>query len=335
MKILSICIPAFNRPKKLERLLNSIDINPALVEIVIAEDFSQKRNEIIEVVKKFQSQTQYEVKLYLNNENIGYDRNIRKLVNLAQSKYIIFMGDDDTFVEAALDKLADFLNEHPLLGYVLKRHVLLKSDGSNEPFRYYKTTKFFEPGEQSYTELFRKSVFISGFTINRQACVSHLNDTFDGTLLQQLYLLAEVVMQHPSAYFDEPLTVGYDDGVPEFGTSETEKALYTPGKPTVDNSITFLSGYIKIAKFIDMKYDLALTHKIIRDLSNYSFPSLSVHRDKGYLEFVRYARRMQKLGFHGKYFYVYIIVLALLGVRIPASLIVLIKKIYGRTPQLT
>ena len=41
--IVSICIPSFNRPDQLIELLRSVDCNPTKIEIIICEDYSQKR----------------------------------------------------------------------------------------------------------------------------------------------------------------------------------------------------------------------------------------------------------------------------------------------------
>ena len=51
--LISICIPSYNRPVELLRLLDSIDCNFSDIEIVIREDFSPSRLKIRSVIKKF------------------------------------------------------------------------------------------------------------------------------------------------------------------------------------------------------------------------------------------------------------------------------------------
>jgi glycosyltransferase involved in cell wall biosynthesis len=330
----SICIPAYNRPEDLERLLKSIDADKGDVEIVICEDKSPKRHEIKTVVKDFEARSKYLIHLYLNESNFGYDKNIRELVQRASGKFIVFMGDDDEFVPGALDKLIGFLKNNQELGYVLKSHRFYFEDGKVEPFRYYEETKFFPAGFRTYTELFRKSVFISGFTINREHAKQYFTEEFDGSLLMQLYLLAEVTLKHPSAYFDEPLTQAYEGGTPFFGNSDAERDLYTPGTITIENSLNFLQGFFKITKFIDKNYEFDSTTPIKKDMSKYSYPSLAIQRDSGLGNFLNYVKRMKKIGFRGFYFNIYVIGLSLFGKKQCDTIIVFLKNSLGSTPRL-
>ena len=70
--ILSICIPTYNRPKELERLLYSIDSRRGKqIEIVIGENKSSKREEIKKVVESYQKKTSYVVNY---NQNADKER---------------------------------------------------------------------------------------------------------------------------------------------------------------------------------------------------------------------------------------------------------------------
>ena len=335
-KLISICIPAYNRPLELYRLLGSIDsLQNEKIEIIICEDKSPKRNEISQEVQKFISSKNYEVKYFENSENLGYDKNLKELISKATGDFIVFMGDDDTFIPQALDKLISFLESNSSLGYVLKSHQYIFKDARIEKFRYFEGNQFFSAGENTYIELFRKSVFISGFTINRNYIQDLLIDEFDGTLLFQLYLLAEVSMNHDCAYFDTPLTQALEEGIPFFGNSESEKGLYTPGTITIENSLNFLKGFFKITGFIDTKYKISSTEKIKIDMSKYFYNSLAIQREKGLKEFFRYVKELNKIGFNiTVYYYIYIAILVLFGKKNCDSSIVFLKKILDKTPKL-
>ena len=335
-KLISICIPAYNRPDELYRLLNSIDSKQIeKIEIIICEDKSPKRNEINQIVSQFIDESDIELKYFENSENLGYDKNIKELITKATGDFIIFMGDDDTFTPHAFDKLIVFLEYNNQVGYVLKSHQYIFKDGRVEKFRYFDSDKFFIKGEDTYIELFRKSVFISGFTINRKYISDLLIDNFDGTLLFQLYLLAEVSMNYECAYFDTCLTQAKEEGIPFFGNSEVEKDFYTPGMITVENSLNFLKGFFKITKFIDDKYNLSSTDKIKIDMSKYFYPSLATQREKGLKEFFRYIKELNKIGFNCTvYYYIYLATLTIFGKYICDSAIVFLKKILGKTPKL-
>jgi abequosyltransferase len=334
--LISIAIPSYNRPLELLRLLESIDTTKSeKIEIIICEDKSPKRKEINDVVSKFISKTNYNVKYFENPINLGYDKNLKELISKSTADFIVFMGDDDTFIPNALDKLIYFLEKNPSLGYVLKSHQYIFKDGRVEKFRYFDGNQIFKAGEDTYIELFRKSVFISGFTINRNYIKDLLVDNFDGGLLFQLYLLAEVSLNHDCAYFDTPLTQAFEEGIPFFGNSESEKGLYTPGTITIENSLNFLKGFFNITKFIDAKYNLNSTDKIKTDMSKYFYPSLAIQREKGLKEFFKYVKELNKIGFNiTVYYYIYIVALVIFGKKNCDSMVVFLKKILGKTPKL-
>ena len=71
-KLFSICIPSYNRPVEIRRLLDSIDtIHVNEIEIVICEDKAPKREEVRKQVFDFKSKTQYEVNYIENQVNCG------------------------------------------------------------------------------------------------------------------------------------------------------------------------------------------------------------------------------------------------------------------------
>lgn len=334
---ISICIPSYNRPQELSRLLKSINAsNPKDIEIVICEDKSPKRKEIKSEVEKFKKSANYAVVYKENRQNLGYDGNLKELIRNASGDWIVFMGDDDEFVSGALDKLIDFLRQNPDLGYVLRSYESVHLNGKIEKFRYYNDNHFFEPGLASFVALFRKSVFISGFTIRRPAVTDFLIDDFDGTLLFQLYLAAEVCLRHRAAYFDVVLTRQYEKELrPFFGTAGAEKNLYTPGAVTMKNSLNFLKGFFKITAYLDRKYNFNSTKIIKKDMSKYFYPALAIQRNKGIKFFFKYVFELNRLGFNITfYYYLYVIFLVLFGKRICDEGIRIIKNILGKTPKL-
>ena len=82
-----------------------------MIEIVVSEDCSPKKDEIAQIVKQFVSETDYYVLYNTNVYNFGYDRNLGKLIELAMGEYILFISDDDAFCGRALDKIVDTLRE--------------------------------------------------------------------------------------------------------------------------------------------------------------------------------------------------------------------------------
>jgi len=333
---ISICIPSYNsdnRPGNLGNLLKTIDIADAeAAEIIVCDDKSPRQEKVRKEIESFKRSTKYKVRYYENPINLGYDGNIKELAGRAEGEWIVFMGDDDEFVPGALDKLAKFLREHNDLGYILKSHITVRV-GGEEKFRYYAKTHFFPPGPDTLIQLFRKSVFISGFTIRREFLPPPVDD-FNHSLLYQHYLLGEVVLKYPSAYFDEPITLQYDDAV-EMPGETRELSTHVARTPSMQTSINFLRSFISIPEFFDKKYNLRISTAIKKDMSKYFYPSLSIHRDKGLKIFLGYVKEVNNLGFNiTVYYYLYIFLLIIFGKRFCDNGIKLIKKILGRTPKL-
>lgn len=334
--LLSICIPSYNRPQELIRLLESVDIvDCEKIEIVICEDYAPKRTEVRNAVKEFMKNSKYNIRYVENEVNLGYDRNLRECINQAKGTWIMYMGDDDVFVPEAMNGYIEFIEEHNELGYVLRSSQALHADGSIENFKYYEDTKFFEPGFDAYVQLFRKSVFISGFCFKREYALKNLTDRFDGSLLYQLYILAEICMEYPSAYYGNPITRSIDGGIPYFGTSEAEKDLYTPGTITVDNSVNFIKNFYIITDYMDEKHHINSTDYVKKDMSKYAYPILSIQRKKGAKEFRNYHKQLKQIGIAiTPYYYIYYWALLIFNERFCDKMIRGMKKALGRTPKL-
>jgi abequosyltransferase len=336
--LVSICILSYNRPEMLLRLLKTIDTQrPDQLEIVVCEDCSPRQIEIRSAVEQFQAQSKSKIVYHENEKNLGFDGNLCELVRKAAGKWLVFMGDDDEFIPGALDKYMNFCGQHPELSYVMKSHFTIYENNRKELFKYFKETTFFEPGVSSYVSLFRRSVFIAGFTIQREFALPYLTNRFDGTMLMQIYLLAEVVMIHPSAYFDEPFTQRYaslehDKNDVMF---DREKQKFVARQVTLKISLDFLDSFSKITRYMDDTYKLNSTALIKKDMSKYFYPSLAIHRDAGLPFFFNYVKELNKLGFNASVYYdIYVVLLTIFGKKTCDWGIYFLKTTLGRTPQL-
>ena len=330
---LSICIPSYNRPKELKRLVESIDCSFRDLEICICEDNSPKRVEIRSVVEDIKCP--YEINYYENTLNLGYDKNLRELISKAKGRWVIFMGDDDVFIPGELDKYINYLKENEDCAYVLRSYRNRYKNGNEEDFIYYDSNKRFASGIEAYLELFRKSTFISGFTFQREYSLDTLTDRFDSSLLYQLYMVAELTLNHPSAYYATPFTMAYEGGEFFFGSSETEKKFFKPNTIDVEGQTYFIGSYFKITQFIDDKYKIESTQIIKKQFSKYSYPLLAFVRGNGHEDFKRFRIELEKMGLNSSWlFYVYYYSLLLLGTNITKQIIIVLKKILRRTPRL-
>lgn len=336
---LSICIPSYNRPRQLGTLLTSIDCEPEEVEVVICEDAAPKRLDVRACVEEVCATSKYQIHYHENEVNLGFDGNLRRLVERASGEYILFMGDDDLFVPGALDSFITFLKQNLDKKYVLRSYVTIHPNGHTEHYRYLPKTTSLPPGEKTVAWLFKRSVTICGFTISRDAALKHSTADLDGTLLYQVYLMAQICLENESIYCDIPVAhavQSFREDKPMFGASAAEKTRYTPGSVTQDNSINFSAAYFEVTGYLDRLYNTHLTDLVRVDLSKYSYPFLSIQRKRGISAFLQYAKRLEnELGFGcTAYFHVYKWSLVLLGETTCDQIIMLIKRTVGHTPNL-
>jgi hypothetical protein len=121
-----------------------------------------------------------------------------------------------------------------------------------------------------------------------------------------------------------------------FGNAEAEKSRYIPGELSTNTSLNFVAGMIEIAEYLSVFHkDKELYNDLMNDIDNYSFPVLSVQRDKPVADFVKYFLSLRFLGLGiTPYFYLYFIVLLVFGRKNSYRLIILIKRVLGRTPTI-
>jgi glycosyltransferase involved in cell wall biosynthesis len=335
---LSICIPSYNRIFELQRLLESIDCDTSEIEIVICEDNSPNRCQIRDVVEKYASSSAYSIHYHENADNLGFDGNLRHLVEYARGDFVMFMGDDDLFVPKTLSRFVSFLKNNSDKLYVLRSYIVTHQNGQIEKFLYLPNTTVLSEGEETTAWLFKRSVTICGFTISRLQALEYATSDLDGTLLYQVYLMSQVCLRHKSIYFDLPFVQAvqtFREDKPMFGSSNAEKSRYSPGKVSADNSINFTKAYFEVTEYLDKKNQTNLTHLVRKDISKYSYPFLSIQRKRGIASFLRYAKRLDnEVGLGSTtYFHIYKWALVIFGERICDRFIAMIKRTVGYTPN--
>lgn len=111
-KLLSICIPTWNRASVLERTLNNI-ISQALefkdkVEICISNNGSTDNTK--EVVMKFKEKhPEILIKYNENERNLGPDKNLLKAIDMAEGDFAWTSSDDDSIANNGVKEVINFL----------------------------------------------------------------------------------------------------------------------------------------------------------------------------------------------------------------------------------
>lgn len=335
---ISVCIPAYNRAEVLPELLDTIlsqDFDD--FEIVICEDQSPQRVQIAEVVSRYNLVRPGLIRYFENARNLGYDGNLRNLIEKSQGEYCLFMGNDDLMCGGALAKVSAAISRHPNIGVLLRSYAAFEGSPDNivQTFRYFGQELFFPAGPETISTIYRRSVVIPGMVIHRDAALRWATNRFDGTLLYQLYLVANILADMNAVYLPDVIALYRNGGVPDFGNSAAEQGKFQPKEQTPESSIHFMQGMLDIALSVEVERKIHIFKPILQDIANYSYPILAIQAKKPLPVFLKYARSLAKLGL-ARYplFHVWFFAVLILGTKRVERIIGWIKKRLGHTPSL-
>lgn len=110
--LLSFCIPTYNRPNELERML--LGVAPQLekhkdeIEVIVKDDNSNDISELI--AKKILTEHNLEYKI-IRGEKKGIDPAVVELAEEARGEYLWWFSDDDELLPGAIDRVMDSIDE--------------------------------------------------------------------------------------------------------------------------------------------------------------------------------------------------------------------------------
>lgn len=336
---ITVAIPAYNRPEEIGPLLSSIlSQDYEDFDVLVVEDHSPRRAEIESVVlDKARAFPKRSVTFVSNPKNLGFDGNIRRVIELSKGSFTFFMGDDDILRPGALARVGAAIEKHPELGVILRAYeqVHLKTGEQLQVFRYFPEDRFFTRGPDAVRTFFRRSVSIAGYTVHTETARQASTSRFDGTLLYQLHLSAQVLMKRDGYFIRDILTAmrKNDEQRHFFGSAESEKSLFAPGALTPEHSLNFMRGMFNIARAEEEMLGVPLFEDIAKDIGNYSYPFLKLHAHS-VRTFLPYVRELAGMGLaRNPLFWTYSAALAALPVPVLDKLIVSLKKRLPATPR--
>lgn len=113
--LITIAIPTYNRSFFLKRLLYSIipqviELKDGKLEICISDNASIDNTG--EIVDEFKEEYPNLIRYRRNRDNLGFDRNLLRVIDMARGKFIWLFGDDDQMAEGGLARVVKFIKEH-------------------------------------------------------------------------------------------------------------------------------------------------------------------------------------------------------------------------------
>ena len=151
---ISVAMCTYNGARFLPEQLDSIGAQTRLPdELVVCDDGSADGS--TEIVRNFAKNAPFQVRLEINEANLGPTKNFEKAIGLCQGNLIALADQDDVWKSQKLSKLSMVLRENPRAGYVFSNAEIIDERGSRlggnlwDSVRFHGTLQngFFETGQ--------------------------------------------------------------------------------------------------------------------------------------------------------------------------------------------
>ena len=161
--LISVCVPAYNRPITIARLIQSFlaqDCDDS--ELIVADDSTTVS--VMEVVCSYNDPR---IRYHRNTKTQGYCINLRKAILAANGKYLVTMGDDDFFIEShALSRYIKVFESNPDVIFVDCNKLQVRINGKPDMvFRSFTHDEKYQAGEISLKRMWGRAAGLPGLSI--------------------------------------------------------------------------------------------------------------------------------------------------------------------------
>ena len=183
---ISICIPQYNRIDYLIQSLRIIEWQTySNIEIVVSDDCSIDDTE--KKIKILQKNYKYPLIYHRNKENVGYDGNYRKSIELASGDYCLVIGNDDSLNSPNdIQYLVDFLRENDLPEIGFCNYV--EDHDRNRIIARAPITGIIGSGHLVALKQYSCFSFVGGLIYKRSSFEEFDTGKHDGSIYAQMYL---------------------------------------------------------------------------------------------------------------------------------------------------
>lgn len=228
---LAVCIPNYNRPQELYRLLKGLadqiveDELSGQVELCINDDRSTENpDRVIEIIRKTYPEVQ--VTFQVNEKNMGLDYNFLQCVMISGGEYCWIIGNDDEPEEGALRKILNYVSDSAIdimvspfsmfdeCGNILATIEPVMTDSEQPVY-------FHTENPKEYEDLLRRSkdgnaltCFLSNVVFRRSRWVEHGNmfENKMNTIFIQIYMNLQTLKEGAVyAYIPEKIIKQHSD----------------------------------------------------------------------------------------------------------------------------
>ncbi len=200
--LLSICIPTYDRPKQVERLLR--ELPPQLVpgvEVIIRDDSSN--NETERLIESHRADPRIR---YFRGERMGVDRAILFLVKEAKGEYVWLFGDDE-MVDGAAGYIISVLKRFPKISFM---YLNARSSNSEQAAFDFGEDRFFLDRNEVIEKIGHLLTFISALVFKRSEALTGVrqSEKYADSALLDFYLVLHILSGTGRFYFiNKPLII--------------------------------------------------------------------------------------------------------------------------------
>lgn len=154
--MITVLTPTFNRPKQLERALESLN-NQSYKNLKIIISDNSSNNESSQIVEKFKDLNIYYIK---NKKNIGSKKNFLNCLSHVQTNHFVWLMDDDYFVDTDFFlKASNVIKEKPDIGLIYSGRQLFNQSTKKIYKKTYTQKRYFNSASEWVIKRNKRLVF--------------------------------------------------------------------------------------------------------------------------------------------------------------------------------
>jgi len=268
----SVAIPAYSRSIELVELLQSIyDQSVLPAEVVICEDMSPQRDAIRSIAAAWREPFAAQgcaLNYHENERNLGYDGNVRRIIQAAKSTWVLLIGNDDLLLPGCIEAVAAYTAAYPEHRMISRSFLMFKGSLKHElgfsqlsPEDHLFTTQNSESGI-----IMRAFGFVGGIVLHKEWADAIATDRYDGSLYYQIYLGAVAYCEVGIGYISRLIVGSRAGNPPLFGSASSEKGVHVPGAYTPKGRSKMWADLIRICDDVGNQYGLLLAAEIKKEL---------------------------------------------------------------------
>jgi glycosyltransferase involved in cell wall biosynthesis len=238
MQRISVAMCTYNGGRYLQEQLESIALQSRLpMELVVCDD--QSTDETISILKRFQSEAPFTVKVVRNSQRLGSTQNFDQAIGLARGDLIALCDQDDRWAATKLERLSEALRENPFLDGVFSDANLIDGEGKKTGQRLFAKHKFTPSKQRKFvscpTNTLLKHDVVTGATLMFRGSVRRYSSPIPSSWVHDGWLAWMIALHSRLGLIAAPLIeyrihagqqLGVAEGKATNGRGETRRQFY-------------------------------------------------------------------------------------------------------------